>query len=102
MIITIKLFVSCVSPVFDHIGGFNTVMHSLSSGSLIVTLKDRSPEVTDIAMCDGNKISTLRERLLTHSCYTCRNRDTCEVNALIESIGTDGLNSRIEPEGRQG
>lgn len=30
--------------LFDHIGGFNTMMHSLSSGSLIVTLKDRSPE----------------------------------------------------------
>ena len=30
--------------LYDHIGGFNTVMHSLSSGSMIVTLKDRSPE----------------------------------------------------------
>ena len=30
--------------LFDHIGGFNTMMHSLSTGSLIVTLKDRSPE----------------------------------------------------------
>jgi acyl-coenzyme A synthetase/AMP-(fatty) acid ligase len=30
--------------LFDHIGGFNTMMHSLSSGSLIVTLKQRSPE----------------------------------------------------------
>ena len=30
--------------LFDHIGGFNTMMHSLSSGSMIVTLKDRSPE----------------------------------------------------------
>ena len=30
--------------LFDHIGGFNTMMHSLSSGSLIVTLKERSPE----------------------------------------------------------
>ncbi len=30
--------------LFDHIGGFNTMMHSLASGSLIVTLKERSPE----------------------------------------------------------
>jgi acyl-CoA synthetase (AMP-forming)/AMP-acid ligase II len=30
--------------LFDHIGGFNTMMHSLSSGSLIVTLKERSSE----------------------------------------------------------
>lgn len=30
--------------LFDHIGGFNTMMHSLSSGNLIVTLKERSPE----------------------------------------------------------
>ncbi len=30
--------------LFDHIGGFNTMMHSLSSGSLIVTLQQRSPE----------------------------------------------------------
>ncbi len=30
--------------LFDHIGGFNTMMHSLSSGSLIVTLQNRSPE----------------------------------------------------------
>ena len=30
--------------LFDHIGGFNTMMHSLSSGSMIVTLKERSPE----------------------------------------------------------
>lgn len=38
----------CLSTVtfllFDHIGGFNTVMHSLSSGCMIATLKDRSPE----------------------------------------------------------
>lgn len=30
--------------LFDHIGGFNTIMHSLSSGGLIATLNDRSPE----------------------------------------------------------
>ncbi|MBQ9564261.1 MAG: long-chain fatty acid--CoA ligase [Synergistaceae bacterium] len=30
--------------LFDHIGGFNTIMHSLSSGNRIVTLKERSPE----------------------------------------------------------
>lgn len=30
--------------LFDHIGGFNTMMHSLASGSLIATLKERSPE----------------------------------------------------------
>jgi len=30
--------------LFDHIGGFNTMMYSLTNGSLIVTLKDRSPE----------------------------------------------------------
>lgn len=38
----------CLSTVtfllFDHIGGFNTIMHSLSSGCMIATLKDRSPE----------------------------------------------------------
>ncbi len=30
--------------LFDHIGGFNTMMYSLSNGNMIVTLKDRSPE----------------------------------------------------------
>ncbi len=30
--------------LFDHIGGFNTIMHSLSSGCMIATLRDRSPE----------------------------------------------------------
>lgn len=30
--------------LFDHIGGFNTMMHSLASGSVIATLKERSPE----------------------------------------------------------
>lgn len=30
--------------LFDHIGGFNTMMHSLASGSLMATLKYRSPE----------------------------------------------------------
>ncbi|MDO5154440.1 MAG: AMP-binding protein [Eubacteriales bacterium] len=30
--------------LFDHIGGFNTMMHSLASGSMIATLKERSPE----------------------------------------------------------
>ncbi|MDE6433387.1 MAG: fatty acid--CoA ligase family protein [Lachnospiraceae bacterium] len=30
--------------LFDHIGGFNTIMHSLSSGCMIATLKTRSPE----------------------------------------------------------
>jgi acyl-coenzyme A synthetase/AMP-(fatty) acid ligase len=38
----------CISMVsfllFDHIGGFNTMMHSLSSGSRIATLSTRSPE----------------------------------------------------------
>lgn len=38
----------CLSTVtfllFDHIGGFNTMMHSLSSGSVIATLTSRSPE----------------------------------------------------------
>lgn len=30
--------------LFDHEGGFNTVMHALSSGSMIATLRERSPE----------------------------------------------------------
>ena len=30
--------------LFDHIGGFNTMMHSLANGSLIATLRYRSPE----------------------------------------------------------
>ena len=30
--------------LFDHIGGFNTIMHSLSGGNKIITLKERSPE----------------------------------------------------------
>lgn len=30
--------------LFDHIGGFNTVMYSISNGGLLVTLKNRSPE----------------------------------------------------------
>lgn len=35
--------------LFDHEGGFNTIMHALSSGSMIATLRERSPEeVCDI------------------------------------------------------
>ncbi len=30
--------------LFDHIGGFNTVMYNISNGGLLVTLKNRSPE----------------------------------------------------------
>lgn len=30
--------------LFDHEGGFNTIMHALSSGSMIATLQERSPE----------------------------------------------------------
>lgn len=30
--------------LFDHIGGFNTIMHSLSSSCMVATLNDRSPE----------------------------------------------------------
>lgn len=30
--------------LFDHEGGFNTIMHALSSGSMIATLRERSPE----------------------------------------------------------
>ncbi len=30
--------------LFDHIGGFNTMMHTLSNGGLIVTLKTRSAD----------------------------------------------------------
>lgn len=30
--------------LFDHIGGFNTMMHSLANGGMIATLKSRSPE----------------------------------------------------------
>lgn len=30
--------------LFDHIGGFNTVMYSISNGGMLVTLKNRSPE----------------------------------------------------------
>ncbi len=39
-----KRFSTVTFLLFDHIGGFNTIMHLLSSGGLIVTLKDRSPE----------------------------------------------------------
>ena len=30
--------------LFDHIGGFNTMMHALTNGGTIVTLRTRSPE----------------------------------------------------------
>lgn len=30
--------------LFDHAGGFNTVMHSISNGGLLVTLSHRSPD----------------------------------------------------------
>lgn len=30
--------------LFDHIGGFNTVMYNITNGGLLVTLKNRSPE----------------------------------------------------------
>ena len=30
--------------LFDHIGGFNTVMYSIANGGMLVTLKNRSPE----------------------------------------------------------
>lgn len=30
--------------LFDHIGGFNTLLYSLSNGGCIITLRDRSPE----------------------------------------------------------
>ena len=39
-----KRFSTVTFLLFEHIGGFNTIMHLLSSGGLIVTLKDRSPE----------------------------------------------------------
>lgn len=35
--------------LFDHIGGFNTVMYSIANGGLLVTLKNRSPE--EVAAC---------------------------------------------------
>lgn len=35
--------------LFDHIGGFNTVMYNISHGGLLVTLKNRSPE--EVAAC---------------------------------------------------
>lgn len=30
--------------LFDHIGGFNTMMHTITNGGTIITLKTRSPE----------------------------------------------------------
>lgn len=39
-----KCFRTVTFLLFDHIGGFNTIMHSLSSGCMIATLQDRSPE----------------------------------------------------------
>lgn len=39
-----KCFSTVTFLLFDHIGGFNTIMHSLSSCCMIATLKDRSPE----------------------------------------------------------
>lgn len=30
--------------LFDHIGGFNTMMHTIANGGTIITLKTRSPE----------------------------------------------------------
>ena len=39
-----KRFSTVTFLLFDHIGGFNTIMHLLSSGGLIVTLRDRNPE----------------------------------------------------------
>lgn len=35
--------------LFDHIGGFNTVMYNIANGGLLVTLKNRSPE--EVAAC---------------------------------------------------
>lgn len=39
-----KTLVTITFLLFDHIGGFNTMMHTLTHGGTIVTLKDRSPE----------------------------------------------------------
>ena len=39
-----KRMSSVMFLLFDHIGGFNTLMYSLANGGLMVTLKDRSPE----------------------------------------------------------
>ena len=35
--------------LFDHIGGFNTVMYNIANGGMLVTLKDRSPD--EVASC---------------------------------------------------
>ncbi|MBQ7168039.1 MAG: long-chain fatty acid--CoA ligase [Treponema sp.] len=35
--------------LFDHIGGFNTVMYSIANGGMLVTLRNRSPE--EVASC---------------------------------------------------
>ncbi|MGL6066331.1 MAG: ANL family adenylate-forming protein [Cetobacterium sp.] len=43
-----KSFSSIAFLLFDHIGGFNTVMYSIANGGLLATLKNRSPE--EVAM----------------------------------------------------
>ena len=35
--------------LFDHIGGFNTVMYNMANGGMLVTLKNRSPD--EVASC---------------------------------------------------
>jgi len=37
--------------LFDHWGGLNTLLHTLSNGSLVITLRDRSPDAICAAIC---------------------------------------------------
>lgn len=39
-----KTLKSIAFLLFDHIGGFNTVMYNIANGGLLVTLKNRTPE----------------------------------------------------------
>ena len=41
--VTKKALTTIAFLLFDHIGGFNTLMHVLSNGGTLVTLKDRDP-----------------------------------------------------------
>ena len=43
-----RAFVTLNFMLFDHWGGLNTMLHTLSNGATIVTVEDRSPE----AVCD--------------------------------------------------
>ena len=36
--------------LFDHIGGFNTLFHTLSNGATVITLEDRSPDAVCAAI----------------------------------------------------